>query len=193
MKIRLPELLGFVCLALFSCLFSTFLSGCGSSPSGVGTATSVATPLAIASVSPRDVPVGSPAVMIVVTGTGFTSNSVIQLSGTSVQTTFISSTELRATIPASQLQTGTILKLAVVDGTHVADADSSNNVQVSNPVPTVTTLAPSSVLVGSSAGTITVNGTNFVAGSPSPLMAALAARHTLVPHSSLPVLPRTTS
>ena len=121
-------------------------------------------PLAIASVTPKDVPVGSSAVTIVVTGTGFTPTTVIQLSGASVQTTFISSTEIRATIPASQLQKGMILKLSVVDGTQVVAADTSNNVQVSNPVPTVSTLAPASVLVGSPAGTVTVTGTNFVSG-----------------------------
>jgi hypothetical protein len=164
MKIRAAELLGFVCLASSFCLFSTLLSGCGSTSSGAGSGTTVATPLAIKSVSPRDIPVGSPAVTIVVTGTGFTPNSVIQLSGTNVETTFVSSTEIRATIPASQLQTGTILKLAVVDGTQVVAADTGNNVQVDNPVPTVATLAPSSVLVGSPTGTITVNGTNFVSG-----------------------------
>jgi hypothetical protein len=54
--------------------------------------------------------------------------------------------------------------LAVVDGTLVVAADTSNNVQVSNPVPTVSTLAPSSILVGSPAGTITVTGASFVSG-----------------------------
>jgi hypothetical protein len=77
---------------------------------------------------------------------------------------FISSTEIRATIPASQLQKGTILKLSVADGTQVVAADTSNNVQVSNPVPNVSALAPSSVLVNSPAGTITVTGANFVSG-----------------------------
>ncbi|CAN5691041.1 hypothetical protein BH10ACI4_BH10ACI4_34600 [soil metagenome] len=101
---------------------------------------------------------------IVVTGTGFTSSTVIQLSGASVQTTFVSSTEIRATIPAAQLQNGTILKLSVVNGTQVVAADTTNNVQVSNPVPTVSTLAPSTVLVNSAAGTVTVTGTNFVSG-----------------------------
>ena len=89
---------------------------------------------------------------------------MIQLSGTGVPTTFISSTEIRATIPAAQLKTGTILKLSVVDGTQVVAADTSNNVQVSNPLPTVSTLAPGSVLVGSPAGSVTVTGTNFVSG-----------------------------
>ena len=149
------------------CLLLTLVSGCGSAPTNSGTASGAggnAKPLAISAVTPKDVPVGSSAVTIVVTGTGFTPTTVIQLSGVSVQTTFISSTEIRATIPASQLQKGTILKLAVADGSQVVAADAGNNVQVSNPLPTVSTLAPSSILVGSPAGTITVTGTNFVSG-----------------------------
>src|SRR6476661_5727972 len=112
--------LGFVRLAVSFCLIVTLISGCSTSPvnsgssSGVGGSTTpITTPLAITSVSPKDIPVGSSSVAIVVTGTGFTSNSVIQLSGTTIPTTFVSGTELRATIPASQLQTGAILKLAV--------------------------------------------------------------------------------
>src|SRR6202045_1845042 len=159
--------LGFLRLVLSLSLLLILLSGCGAAPANSGTASGAggnAVPLAIASVTPKDVPVGSPAVTIGVTGTGFTPTTVIQLSGASVQTTFISSTEIRATIPASQLQKGTILKLSVVDGTQVVAADTSNNVQVSNPVPTVSTLAPLSVLVGSPAGSVTVTGTNFVSG-----------------------------
>jgi hypothetical protein len=158
---------GFLRLVVSFCLLLTLLSGCGGAPANSGTASGAggnAAPLAISSVTPKDVPVGSSAVTIVVTGTGFTPTSVIQLSGASVPTTFISSTEIRATIPATQLQKGTILKLSVVDGTQVVAADTSNNVQVSNPAPTVFILAPSSVLVGSPAGTITVTGTNFVSG-----------------------------
>src|ERR1700731_4841362 len=159
--------LGFLRLVLSLSLLLILLSGCGAAPANSGTASGAggtAKPLAISSVTPKDVPVGSPAVTIGVTGTGFTPTTVIQLSGASVQTTFIGSTEIRATIPGSQLQKGTILKLSVVDGTQVVAADSGNNVQVSNPIPTVSTLAPSNVLVGSPAGTITVTGTNFVSG-----------------------------
>jgi hypothetical protein len=164
MKNCLSGPFGFVRIVVFSCLFAILLSGCGGAPASSGGGTPPVTPLAISSISPKDVPVGSSAVTIVVTGTGFTSNSVIQLSGTAIPTTFISSTEISATIPASQLQTGTILKLAVANGSTVVAADTGNDVQVSNPVPTVTTLAPASVLVGSPAGTITVTGTNFVPG-----------------------------
>ena len=167
MNIYFAGPLGFLRLVVSFCLLSTLLSGCGSAPATSGSASGTGgnvKPLAISSVNPKDVPVGSSAVTIVVTGTGFTPTTVIQLSGVAVATTYISSTEIQATIPASQLQTGTILKLSVADGMQVVAADSGNDVQVSNPIPTVSTLAPSSVLVGSPAGTITVTGTNFVSG-----------------------------
>src|SRR5258705_3060944 len=143
MNIYFAGPLSFLRLVVFFCLsLVTLLSGCGGAPASSGSASGVGvTPalLAISSVTPKDVPVGSTAVTIVVTGTGFTPTSVIQLSGASVQTTFISSTEIRATIPAAQLKTGTILKLSVVDDTQIVAADTSNNVQRSNPLPTVTT------------------------------------------------------
>ncbi len=159
--------LGFFRLVLSFCLLVTLLAGCGSTPTTSGSGSGAggnAKPLAISSVSPKDVPVGSSAVVIDVTGTGFTSTTVIQLSGAAVPTTYISGTEIRATIPASLLQNGTILKLSVADGTQVVAADTGNNVQVDNPEPTVSALAPSSVLVNAPAGTITVTGTNFVSG-----------------------------
>src|SRR3984885_258683 len=122
MNTNAAGLLSFVRLVSF-CLLLTLLSGCGGAPGNSGS-TSGAGPLAISSVSPTKVPVGSSAVTIVVTGTGFTSSSVIQLSGVPVQTTYLSSTQIQATIPSAQLQTGTVLQLAVANGTNVVAADS---------------------------------------------------------------------
>ena len=167
MNIYFSGPLGFFRLVLSFCLLVTLFAGCGSAPVAPGSASDAggnAKPLAISSVTPKDVPVGSSSVAIDVTGTGFTPTTVIQLSSAAVPTTYVSSTEIRATIPASLLQNGTILKLSVADGTQVIAADTGNNVQVDNPEPTVSTLAPSSVLVNSPAGTITVTGTNFVSG-----------------------------
>src|SRR5260370_37317989 len=126
MNIHFSGPLGSLRLVLSFCLLVILLSGCGAAPANSGTASGAggnAKPLAISSVTPKDVPAGSSAVTLVVTGTGFTPTTVIQLSGASVPTTFISSTEIRATIPASQLQKGTILKLSVMDGTQVVAAD----------------------------------------------------------------------
>src|SRR5260370_41767083 len=84
MNIYFSGPLGFLRLALSFCLLVILVSGCGGAPANSGSASGVggtAAPLTIKSVSPRDVPVGSTAVTIVVTGTGFSPTTVIQLSG----------------------------------------------------------------------------------------------------------------
>lgn len=120
--------------------------------------------MSITSVAPKDIPAGSTTVTLTVTGTGFTTSTQIVLNGVAETTTYVSSTELHATIPTAQLATGAILNLSLKDGANVVAADTSNNVQVSNPVPTVTTLSPGNMLVGSAATDVTVSGTNFVSG-----------------------------
>ncbi|WP_263419180.1 beta strand repeat-containing protein [Terriglobus albidus] len=120
--------------------------------------------MSITSVAPKDIPAGSTTVTLTVTGTGFTASTQIVLNGVTETTSYISSTELRATISTAQLATGAILNLSLKDGAKVIAADTSNNVQVSNPVPTVTTLSPGNILVGSAATDVTVSGTNFVSG-----------------------------
>lgn len=146
--------------------------------------------LTVAAVSPTDVPVGSPGITLVVTGTGFTTSTVISLNNTPETTTYISATEIHGAVPAAQLATGTLLNVAVADGSTVVKADAKVVLSVDNPVPTLASVAPGSVLLGSTAASITVNGTNFVPGvalsvngtpvtttyvSATQLMAALTA------------------
>ncbi len=143
------------------------LAGCaggsvaGSPPSPVPTPAVIS----IASISPKDVPVGSQAVTLIVTGSGFTSSTVVVLDGTSEPTTYVSSSEIHATVASAQMQTGKVLALVVKDGAQSVAADATNALQVDNPTPTLTAIAPSAVLVGSGATTLAVTGTNFVSGA----------------------------
>src|SRR5439155_1808349 len=64
-------------------------------------------PASISTISPDTVLEGSPDVMLTVNGTGFTANSVVQFSemhpgigALDLPTTFVSSTQLKAVIPA---------------------------------------------------------------------------------------------
>ena len=133
---------------------------------------------------------GSQDIVLVVTGTGFTTSSVISLNNTPEATAYISTTEIHAAVPAAQLGTGTLLNVAVVNGSTVVKADAKTVLSVDNPVPTFTSVAPGNVLLGSTAASVTVNGTNFVPGvalsvngtpvattyvSATQLMAALTA------------------
>ncbi|HEV2350282.1 MAG TPA: aryl-sulfate sulfotransferase [Terriglobia bacterium] len=64
----------------------------------------------VTSISPTSVNAGSPNTVITVTGSGFTPQSTVQLGGTSIATSFVTSTQLTATLPAAQLvSAGTLL------------------------------------------------------------------------------------
>jgi hypothetical protein len=67
--------------------------------------------LTLSAIAPTSAPYDSAATTITLTGIGFTTNSVVQLNGTPIPTTYVSPTQLTAIIPASffkQLTAGTI-------------------------------------------------------------------------------------
>jgi len=59
----------------------------------------------VSSISPAGVVSGSSNTGITLTGTNFTAGSTVQVNGTTVQTSFISSTQMAATVPAADLAT----------------------------------------------------------------------------------------
>jgi hypothetical protein len=86
-----------------------------SNPNGASSAAKVLQVVAgpsIASIDPTSVTAGSTAFTLVVTGTGFVSGSQVELSGTPLATSYISSGELHAHVPRSGYTTG-------ADGTFV--------------------------------------------------------------------------
>ncbi|AFL86420.1 hypothetical protein Terro_0069 [Terriglobus roseus DSM 18391] len=134
-------------------------------PPTTTTPTPTSTTLSVAAVSPTNIPVGANDTTVVVTGTGFTTTSVVSLNTTAEATTYVSSTEVHATVPAAQLKTGVVLNVSVANGTTVAKLDPAvAALSVDNPVPSLTLVAPTAVLVGSAAASVTVTGTNFVPG-----------------------------
>ena len=69
----------------------------------------------ISGLNPSSVGMGSGAITIIVTGSGFQSSSVVQANGTPLATTFESSTSLIAVIPASQLTVSMSLPISVLN------------------------------------------------------------------------------
>lgn len=157
----LPCRVAFWHLALL-CLGAS-LAGCGAG-SIPGNTPPAATALSISAITPKEVPAGSGPVTVTVTGTGFTPQTVIVLSGVDEPTTYISSTQVQATVPAAQLKTGSVFHLSVRNGAVAADAPSTTNFQVDNPIPTIANLSPTAALLGTANATVSVNGTNFVSG-----------------------------
>lgn len=146
--------------ALFSCKKSD-------SASGGGTVNPVP---AVSSISPASVTVGDPAFTLTVTGTNFISGSVVNWNGSALATTFVSATQLTASVTAPLLTTAGTANITVFNAT---PGGGTSNVVVftvaapaaTNPVPTTTSISPASVTVGSTAFTLTVTGTNFINGS----------------------------
>lgn len=164
----MKQLLGsFLSKRYFLLLASLFLplAGCstGGSSGGGGTQSSGAPPT-VASIAPSSTLSGSPALTLTVTGTGFESNSVVQVGGSTVTSTYVSSTQLTATVPASAMATAGQLSVVVLNGTQ--SSGSGVSLTVDNPVPTLTSISPNALPAGASAAaTVTATGSNFVSTS----------------------------
>ncbi len=114
------------------------------------------------SLSPSFALMGSPAFTLTVNGNNFVPGSFVNFNGGSRATTYISPTQLNASIPASDLNAIGTYNVTV---TSPAPGGGTSNAQVftvGNLVPTTTSITPSSMLPGSGGFTLTVNGTNFV-------------------------------
>jgi hypothetical protein len=80
-------------------------------------------------------------------------------------TTFVSSTQVTAQIPATDLTTAGTVNVTVKNpGTGGATSNSAK-FTIQNPVPAISSISPSSATAGGAAFTLTVNGSGFVTGS----------------------------
>ncbi|HLD70338.1 MAG TPA: IPT/TIG domain-containing protein [Negativicutes bacterium] len=119
------------------------------------------------SLSPSFAAVGSGAISMAVNGSNFESTSVVYFNGAAKATTYVSPSVVTALIPASDLAASGNFNVVVVNP---AAGGGTSNVQVftvlgANPMPTVSTISPTSATAGGSSFTMTVNGGNFVPGS----------------------------
>ncbi len=118
----------------------------------------------ISALSPSSVPVGSAAFVLTVNGSAFVSGATVVWNGSDRTTTYLSSTQLRTTITASDVATA---------GTFPVTVRQPNSTIVSAAVPfsvvtvsaTISSLSPSTIAAGSAGFTLTVNGSGFLSGS----------------------------
>jgi hypothetical protein len=121
----------------------------------------------LTSISPSSVAAGSAAFTLTATGVGFVSGDVITLNGTALTTTFDSSTQLHATIPATSIASAGTISVGVQD----ASMNNTNQLPLTvtggstGTPPTLTSLSPNTAFAGSPDLTLTANGTGFVSGS----------------------------
>jgi hypothetical protein len=114
------------------------VTGCGSSGGNQG-GEQQPPALTVTFITPSSITAGSSATSLTVTGTGFTSSTVIQVGGTAEATTFISSTQVTAVVPAGQLAGGATLSVTAINGGSSSSGPAVNLV-VNNPTPAVAQL-----------------------------------------------------
>ena len=120
----------------------------------------------ITSLSPSSAPINGPAFTLTVNGTGFVPTSSVVFNLYQQPTTFVSSTQLIAEIPAESIaQSGTSTYVWVDNPAPGGGQSQLVTFQFSNGVPVITSLSPSSVTAGSFTFTLAVNGTGFGAAS----------------------------
>jgi Domain of unknown function (DUF4082)/Galactose oxidase-like, Early set domain/Divergent InlB B-repeat domain/Kelch motif len=118
----------------------------------------------ITALSPNSAQAGSPAFTLTVTGTNFVSGATVKWNGSARSTTFGSTTQLSAAIPATDVATTGTAQVTVVN----PDGGTSSALPFTitgAPAPTITALSPNSASAGSPAFTLTVTGNNFVSGA----------------------------
>jgi hypothetical protein len=119
----------------------------------------------LASIAPTQALVGTTGPTIVCTGSGFVARSVVQLDGVELTTSFVSDTELRATIPDAKLAAVGTLHVTVGTAPPGGGGSAEVDFTVVNPSPAITALSPTSVLLGAADTPLTVTGSSFVTGA----------------------------
>jgi trimeric autotransporter adhesin len=159
MKFFSGPLLWTICV--FFCSFS--LSGCsgGGNSSGGGGGTTTQPAPAVTSISPTKLTAGAGVTVVTITGTNFTSGSTVKVNGVSETTTYVSATQLTASVPASQLASGANLSIVVSNGSTSSPSNDTVSLEVDNPAPVIASFSPSSLLAGN-AVTLSISGTGFV-------------------------------
>jgi hypothetical protein len=132
-------------------------SGCATSNAATFT---INPPPVITSLSPNSATAGAPAFTLAVSGSGFTSGSVVQWNATALPTTFVSATQLTASVAASFLVGQSSATVTVASG-----GVTSNGASFTINPPVITSLSPNSATAGAPGFTLTVSGSAFSSGA----------------------------
>jgi hypothetical protein len=146
--------------------------GGGTSPA---VAFSVNNPIpAISKINPASVLAGSGDTLLDVSGSGFDASSVIDWNGAALTTTFVSVTEVKATLPAAALTGSSQSHIAVQNPAPGGGTSTAATFDVNSPAAVINAISPRVVPPGNSA-TIAITGTGFESnsvvlwnGSPRP-------------------------
>ena len=123
----------------------------------------------LSSIAPNSAPVGSSSLTLSLSGSNFVADSVANFNGSPLATTFVDTNDLTAVLPAADLLNAGVFPVTVSDpdtaGAVSGAVDFTVTASAGNPVPTISSLSPSSLAVGATPQNLTINGTGFLSNS----------------------------
>ncbi len=119
----------------------------------------------ITSLSPDNVPADAPGFPLIVNGEGFVTTSVVRFNGVDVPTTFVTSSQLGAQVPAALIPAGGTVPVTVFNPEPGGGISNPITFTINNVAPVIGSLTPDQVFAGGATFTLTVNGARFVNGA----------------------------
>jgi hypothetical protein len=114
------------------------------------------------SLSPTSATAGGATFTLTINGTNFTSTSISNWDAIPLATTYISTTKLTAVVPACLIASAGTANVTV---TTASGTSGSSKFTINPPLPTITSMNPTSVVAGTEAFTLTVDGSHFLPGA----------------------------
>jgi YVTN family beta-propeller protein len=117
------------------------------------------------SLAPTFATAGDATFTLTVSGSGFVSGSVVNWNGVALTTTFVSATQLTASVPALDVVNSGTVPVTVFNPALGGGTSGALTFTINNPLPVISSMSPSSAVGGTATFTLTVNGSGFVSGS----------------------------
>jgi hypothetical protein len=124
-------------------------------------------PVILAAPSPSQAPVNSGSFVLKLTGSGFAASATVNFGNTSLTPDSVSQdgSTIHVTIPGSLLTTAANVSITVTNPAPGGGTSNAVGFIIANSLPSIASLNPNQAQVSSGGFTLTVTGSNFVAGS----------------------------
>ncbi|MCK6544734.1 hypothetical protein L6R52_02620 [Myxococcota bacterium] len=119
----------------------------------------------LSSISPTSAVAEGNAFTLTVIGSDFSRQASIRIDGAALATTWITSTQLRATIAADRITTPGTRAITVSSPSPGGGESTAATLSVTSPVPTLTSLSPTSIVAGTNSFVLTLDGSSFLSGA----------------------------
>ncbi len=143
-----------------------YVTGVGSCLGLTGLQSTVTASFAITSLAPSSATAGGPAFQMAINGSGFVIGSIAFWNGAALATTYVSSTQIMASVPAADIASAGSAGVTVGNPGGVTSNTAPFTItSAGNPAPVLSSLSPNSVRRGTRGGWLELIGSNFVRGS----------------------------